>query len=188
MTNLTKLKYAKLYIKKLANGMNPLTNQPVNTDDIVRNEHIRNCFNYVADILQKVIENDGMIKSNKKENFYITDNQKTLLSAKNTSCQIGAITTKINSVTKINDTDKFVGSWITDWLLDLGMLELQGKKRVATPRGTAQGIITQKKQYERIENLYSPEMQNFIFDNINAIIAYHYKVEKHGTIYGANPE
>ena len=40
------------------------------------------------------------------------------------------------------------------------------------------GIMTQIKQYERTENLYSPEMQKFIFDNIDAIISYHYDEEK----------
>ena len=178
MTNLEKTKYAKLYIQKLANGINPLTNQPVNPNDIVRNEHIQNCLNYVADILQQVIENNSEIEVDKKENFYITDNQKSLLFAKDKFCQIGAITNRINSVTRGNGTDKFVGSWITDWLLNLGMLELKDKKRVATQKGNMFGIMTQIKQYERTENLYSPKMQKFIFDNIDKIISYHYDEEK----------
>lgn len=44
MTELEKIAYAKTYIEKLANGINPLTNQAVPDDDIINNVRISRCL------------------------------------------------------------------------------------------------------------------------------------------------
>ena len=43
---------AKMYIDKLANGINPLDNQPLKEDDVVNNVRLSRCFFYVADVLR----------------------------------------------------------------------------------------------------------------------------------------
>jgi len=44
MTELEKIAYAKSYIEKLANGINPLTNQEVPESDIINNVKISRCL------------------------------------------------------------------------------------------------------------------------------------------------
>ena len=44
MTELEKIEYAKSYIDKLANGINPLTGQPVADSDIVNHVRISRCL------------------------------------------------------------------------------------------------------------------------------------------------
>ena len=57
MTEIETLKRAKMYIDKLANGINPLDDSKVSDDDIVNNVRISRCFFYVSDVLRNVIEN-----------------------------------------------------------------------------------------------------------------------------------
>lgn len=52
MTELEKIAYAKTYIEKLANGINPLTDQPVPDSDSINNVRISRCLFYVSDILR----------------------------------------------------------------------------------------------------------------------------------------
>ena len=66
MTEIEKIKYAKSFIDKLANGINPLDGSPVPENDVVRNVRLVRCFSYVSDILQRVCENGGLTESNEK--------------------------------------------------------------------------------------------------------------------------
>lgn len=59
MTELETMKRAKMYIDKLANGINPLDNTNVSEDDIINNVRISRCFFYISNILRQVIENIG---------------------------------------------------------------------------------------------------------------------------------
>lgn len=49
MTELEKMKYAKSYVKQLANGVNPLTGSPIPDGDLLNNVGISRCMFYVAD-------------------------------------------------------------------------------------------------------------------------------------------
>ena len=59
MTELEKIEYAKGFMDKLANGINPLDGTPIPDGDIVNNVRLSRCFFYVSDILRRVIENGG---------------------------------------------------------------------------------------------------------------------------------
>ena len=56
MTELEKIAYAKTYIEKLANGINPLTDQPVPDADSINNVRISRCLFYVSDLLRQIVE------------------------------------------------------------------------------------------------------------------------------------
>lgn len=60
MTELEKIAYAKTYIEKLANGINPLTDQPVSDYDSINNVRISRCLFYVSDLLRQIVENGGI--------------------------------------------------------------------------------------------------------------------------------
>lgn len=44
MTELEKIAYAKMFIDKLANGINPLDDQEIQDTDIVNNIRVSRCF------------------------------------------------------------------------------------------------------------------------------------------------
>ena len=56
MTELEKIEYAKSFIDKLANGINPLDDTPIPDGDIANNVRLSRCFFYVSSILQKEID------------------------------------------------------------------------------------------------------------------------------------
>ena len=74
MEEMEMLARAKMYMDKLANGINPITDEEVAEDDAVNNVRLSRCFFYVADVLQKVIENGG---TEKKRRCFPASFQKT---------------------------------------------------------------------------------------------------------------
>lgn len=67
MNDNQKLLKAKSYLDKLANGINPVTNEIVPESDTINNIHISRCLFYISDVLRNVIEGN-------------TDSQKTIQS------------------------------------------------------------------------------------------------------------
>jgi hypothetical protein len=66
MTELEKMQRAKLYIDKLAGGIDPLTDAEVPGDSVLNNVRLSRCFYYVSDILRQVIENGGTAQPDRK--------------------------------------------------------------------------------------------------------------------------
>ena len=60
MTELETIQRAKMYMDKLAKGINPIDDTPVPEDDIVNNVRLTRCFFFVSDVLRRVIENGGI--------------------------------------------------------------------------------------------------------------------------------
>lgn len=67
MTEKELLIHAKNYIDKLANGINPLTGEPVADDDIVNNVRISRCLFYVSSVLKSVIDKQQTTSSYKNK-------------------------------------------------------------------------------------------------------------------------
>ena len=59
MIDISKLKTAQDWIEKLANGINPLTSEPVNEEDIINNVHISRCLFFVSEMLGKVEQSES---------------------------------------------------------------------------------------------------------------------------------
>ncbi len=70
MTELETLERAKMYIDKLANGINPLNDEPVKDDDIVNNIRISRCLFYVSNILKNVIERPTVVVARQKKKAF----------------------------------------------------------------------------------------------------------------------
>ena len=51
-----KIAIAQDWVRKLANGINPLNGNALKDDDVVNNVHISRCLFYVADLLGKYSE------------------------------------------------------------------------------------------------------------------------------------
>ena len=59
MTELEKIERAKMYMDKLANGINPIDDTMAPDDDLINNVRLSRCFFFVSDVLRQVIENGG---------------------------------------------------------------------------------------------------------------------------------
>lgn len=185
MTELEKIEYAKSFIDKLANGINPIDGTQIPEGDIVNNVRLSRCFFYVSDILRQVLENGGLnapqyLKRIKKLPFSLTEEQKSCLRASARSKSISEIADRLNELIDQEAMTKISAASISAWLVHVGFLEQiernDGKKhKRPTPAGTDMGIVTEERngQYGNyIVVLYPSNVQQFIFDNIDAIVGY----------------
>mgnify|MGYP003312685049 CR=1 FL=1 len=95
MTELEKIEYAKSFVDKLANGINPLDDSLIPENDIVNNVRLSRCFFYVSDILRQVIENGGgqpaKTTNRGKKEFSLTDEQRSKIQISETVLSVSEI-------------------------------------------------------------------------------------------------
>ncbi len=127
MTELEKMIRAETYIRKMADGINPITDEYAPDNDIINNVRISRCLFYVSDILKQVINNNGEIirtssQNSEKKEFYITDEQRISLTPFNFNVILKTLVEKINDITQENTCKRFAAKWITEYLLSIGLL------------------------------------------------------------------
>lgn len=183
MTELETLQRAKMYIDKMANGINPLDDTPVKDGDVINNVRISRCLFYVSDTLRKVIENDGVIAAPKvrKQDFSMSADEIEKFEFSETPIPVSEIAKRINELTDTENSKKFSHRMITDWLIKTEFLveieTAEGEKRKRpTQNGVDLGITVEERQGQRgIYHvvLYNQNAQKFITDNIFAILDNH---------------
>ena len=184
MTELGKIAYARTFMDKLANGINPLDDTPVPENDIVNNVRLSRCFFYVSDILRQVYENEGIKPSSrsrqKKKDFALTEEEYGRLTASEIPISVSEIAKYLNSLVDLESTKKITAAAINKWLIKLGFLDQvelpNGKERkLPTPQGNEIGITAEERSgmygsYTVV--LYNSQAQQFVYDNIDAIVAF----------------
>lgn len=180
MTELETMQRAKMYMDKLAQGIDPITNQEVPEDSTLNNVRLARCFFYVSDVLGQVIANGGAIGAKpKKAAFSITPEQ---LSKVQLSAEPVRVTQLVDMIAAaVNDPQmkKLSTTTITDWLMEKGFLEKEigpdGKSsRVPTQNGLMIGLATETRQgqygeYQAV--FYNAAAQQFVLDNLGAMLA-----------------
>lgn len=189
MTEQRRMQYAKQYIEAMANGINPLTAEPIPEGELLRDGHIVNCLNYVAEILGAVLENggtedrDSVVREKRphRPRFFITEEQRATLIPANRPLYISDIAKLLNDAAEENGCRGISPNRMNNWLLSIGMLELYdfGRKspsKRATQLGESIGIASSiyhdANGLPSYRNLYSPEAQQFIFDNLDVLLDY----------------
>ena len=185
MTELERVAYAKTFIDKLANGINPIDDQPVAENDAINNVRLSRCFFYVSDILRQVIENGGINPAKKKarEPFAITQEQLSRYPFSEDPIPISEITRRINDLVDTAEMKLLSYNKITGWLMSIQALaehtKADGKTtKHPTEAGNQLGIYLEKRESFRGEFfvvVYNKEAQAFIIDNMNAILAFENK-------------
>ena len=190
MTELEAMMRAKQYIESLANGKNPLTGQNVNDDDIINNIRISRCLFYVSGVLQKVIDNGGEVqkaksKKSQREEFNLTDEQKSNLKPDKFSLSSSKITALINDQIDTEKMKKLKVTTLNSWLVSIGLLTevttpIGKTRRVPTTDGEMLGLSETQFSDSRGSHkyvIYNPNAQQFIFDNIDSVIEFAHNEE-----------
>ena len=186
MADVEKVIKAKMYIDKLANGIDPVTNKAVPMDSTINNIHVSRCLFYVSGILNQVIENNGNLKARskrvKKQPFHVTDKKKNEFYYIKVPVSISNIMEIINSTADLNTVKRLPSTAVTNFLIDKGFLYIDvnedGKKRkLPTEKGSRLGISTEFMQgiyggYKVV--LYDEFAQRYIIDNLDEIINMYY--------------
>lgn len=181
MTELEKIAYAKMFIDKLANGINPIDNQPVAENDVVNNVRLTRCFFYVSDVLRQVIENGGtdVVKKKTKAPFNITWEQLSNYHYSTSPISISEIARRINELIDTERMKKVTYKQLTTWLLSIGVLAEQtdesGKtSKYPTSDGEQLGISLVLRQSLRGEYkvvVYNKDAQSFILNHLISMIS-----------------
>ena len=179
------MKRAKMYIDKLANGINPLTDENIPESDILNNVRLSRCLFYVSDILRQVIEIGGVTpqKRVRIENFNISfeDVQKFEFSI--SPIPVSEIATRINKLINTDTMKKISHKHLTNWLVAIEMLSVETRSdgktsKRPTQSGNELGNITEIRtgtygEYTVV--LYNRNAQQFIIDNIDSVIGMMYQ-------------
>ena len=183
MTELETIARAKMYIDKLANGINPLDDTAVAENDIVNNVRISRCLFFVSDTLRRVLENGGVGVASrvKKNKFKITAEELEKFAFSDRPITISEITKRINDIADTENSKKLSHNTITSWLTEIGILNetinTAGKK---SKRPTAEGaelgifvkeVTSQNGTFNVV--FYNKSAQKFIVDNIPSVIENH---------------
>ncbi len=180
MTELETMQRAKMYLDKLAQGIDPVSNQEIPEDSTLNNVRLARCFFYVSDVLGQVIANGGVIGGKPKlQDFSITMEQLSKVQISHEPVRVTQLIEMISSAVGDPRMKKLRTTVITDWLLEKGFMEKQtgidGKSiRVPTQNGLMLGLFVQTRQgqygeYQAV--YYNASAQQFVLDNLTAMLA-----------------
>jgi len=179
MTELETMQRAKMYLDKLAQGIDPITNQEVPEDSVLNNVRLARCFFYVSDVLGKVIANGGAVgQISKTLDFAITPEQLASVQVSDYPIRVTEFTEALYQAVNNPTMKKLNTTKITEWLISKGLMMKEtgtdGKiHRVPTGRGLQMGMSTRLRQsrdgeYQAV--YYNRNMQQFLLDNLSAIL------------------
>lgn len=183
MTELEIMQHAKGYLDKLARGIDPITDREAPEDDVINNVRVSRCLFYVSDVLRQVIENGGIqvqaVKNRDKTPFSLPFEERARYPFGERPATVSQIAQRLNELVDQNAVQKLKSTSITKFLLQAGLLyEESGpggsKNKRPTQAGKQMGIsITQRtgQSGDYTAVVYSREAQQFILDNLDAVIA-----------------
>ena len=183
MMDLEIMQHAKEYLDKLAKGIDPLTGREVPEGEIINNVRISRCLFYVSDVLRQVIENGGIqvktVKSSEKAPFALSFEDRARYSFGDWPATVSVIAQRLNELVDLSTMQKLKTTSITAFLMQSGLLFEEespngSKNKRPTEAGKSLGITTtvrngQNGEYTAV--IYSKEAQQFILDNLDAIVA-----------------
>lgn len=175
MTELEIMQRAKMYMDKLARGVDPITNQQVPGDSVLNQVRLARCFSYVSDVLGKVIDNGGNVGAGPRlQPFSITPEQLAMVQLSREPVTVSRLVESLTGAVNDPGMRKLSATVITNWLLRQGLLEkrtnAEGKNtRVPTPDGLAIGLTSETRQgregeYQMV--LYDLNAQRFVLDHL----------------------
>lgn len=181
MTELETMQRAKMYMDKLAQGIDPISGQELPEDSALNNVRLARCFFYVSGVLEKVIANDGYIGAKPKVKqlpFEITEAELARVPVSQEPLRITELVTQISNTVGNPQMKKLPTTTITNWLLEKGFLMkqigLDGKEqRVPTEHGCRLGLSARSRQGmygEYLAVYYDANAQRFVLDNLLSIL------------------
>ena len=178
MTELETMQRAKMYLDKLVQGIDPITNREIPEDSTLNNVRLARCFFYVSDILGQVIANGGVVGGSARQPFSVSPEQLARIPLSPDPVRVSQIADMVNAAVHHPQMKKLNATVISNWLLEKGFLEKQegpdGKsRRVPSQNGLRLGLTTQYRQGpqgEYLAVLYNTDAQQFVLDNLISML------------------
>ncbi|MBE6933365.1 MAG: hypothetical protein E7464_08305 [Ruminococcaceae bacterium] len=179
MTELELMQRAKMYMDKLAQGVDPISGQSLSDDSALNNVRLTRCFFYVADVLGRVISNGGVIgQRSGAARFVITPEQISRVKIMDKPIRITEFTELLYQAVDDPEMKRPSVKKITDWLLAKGLLVKKNgvdgnSHRIPSEQGIQMGMSTRLRQsrdgeYQAV--YYDKNMQRFLLDHLLSIL------------------
>ncbi len=180
MTDLEIMQRAKTYIEKMANGLNPITGQPISDDETLNDVRISRCLFYVSDVLRQVIDNGGEVvkKTAKKQAFTISQEQLQRFELSNKPISVSEVARRINALVDHENMVNLKYKSITEFLMNAGFLTIVeyhdgSQRKEPTEAGSHLGISVEERMGQhglyRVV-VYNEDAQHFILDNLDGVL------------------
>lgn len=178
MTELETVQRAKMYMDKLAQGIDPISGQELPEDSALNNIRLARCFFYISGILEQVIQNGGQVGTVEKVDFVITPEQLANVRVSPYPIRITEFTDALLRAVGTSTMKKPSAVKINNWLEQQGLLVKEptpdGKsRRIPTDAGRNLGMTTQLRQSRDGEYLaiyYDANAQRYLLDNLFMIL------------------
>ena len=178
MIDMEKLATAKVWIEKLANGINPLNDELVKEDDIINNVHISRCLFYVTELLDE-IKAGTVVERKGRKTFFLSSKDAANIHI-STPNGIANFVKLVNGYIP-SDMKPLSATQVIKWLRKEGVLQEVSKgdghkTNLPTEKGNRLDIITEVQktpeglEYQRV--IYSVNAQRFILSNIESIVEF----------------
>ncbi len=184
MSEAEKLRLAKAYIDKLADGIDPISGRPVPESDVINDVRVSRCLFFVSETLGKLLGQCDARRPEKqkkaaKKQPSISFEKRGQFAYSSMPITASDIASRINKLIDEENEQKISYLMIATWLTEIGMLEwrkdAQGKwRRRPTKQAVENGITVSGrsgKDGSYTVVVYSDEAQSFIVDNIDSVIA-----------------
>lgn len=183
MTELETIARAKMYMDKLAKGINPLDGARIPAGEVAAQDRMSRCFSFVSGILGQVLDNGGVTASPLREAdkipFALSREQREAFACSEAPVSVSEIAKRLNALKNSGAMRNLNSRMITNWLLEAGMLTRvtlpSGEEgRRPTPEGRKLGIAVEDRRgaqgmYQAV--VYNAAAQRFVADNLEAIAA-----------------
>ena len=171
------LEQIKIDIKKVASGINPLTEECFADEKVLEsNPDLREALEYLYESINLLEEDNPWLKREKRRRFWISQDKLALYEY---SDEPVSLTTILNGLVQLVDKTKvkrFPYSAVARWLASVGMLKMVEKKYgnasfYPTEQGERLGIIAvQSGDGNKMALYYTRQAQEYIVNNVPAII------------------
>ena len=178
--DMTKLDVAIKYVERIAEGLHPVNNLPVEQDDVLNNPNVIRCMYFVKEILEEVRRNDGVIGGKRDKKGEVMFPVETLdLFRYQEDKTITHVLKQIYAPVEELNVKRISAMKVNTWLKEEGYLEDEvspgtGKSsKVPTEKGKMLGLYVIEKEYNGRSYqavMYDKNAQEFLVEKMRELL------------------
>lgn len=173
-----KLETSIEYVKRMAEGRNPVNNELVEDDSVLNNPNVIRCLYFIEDVLKEVQKSNGKVGAKSKRQLFPLEHLNSYRYQKNVP--ISVLAKQLNEGLDKTQYKKISYKSITSWLKAMGYLDIvedkewNNKHAIPTDKGKSIGIYEEErtsssgKIYHVV--MYNENAQEFIVHNMRNIL------------------
>lgn len=179
MTELDILLRARMYMELLAQGVDPVSGQPLPQGCGLDQERLSRCFSYVSGVLGKVIDNGGFVGQRvRTKKFYLSPEQRACVPVTPYPVRISEFIDSLYRVAADPDMKKLSATKVLDHLIAAGFLMKQataegGTQKVPTEAGLRLGLsakMCSSRDGDYLGVFYDAEAQRYLLEHLDQIM------------------